>query len=774
MWTPFAVRVALKRWKDSRQLGSTLGELLDATVSARAERDLEIPSQDSSADLPRASVLAIASAMAFEMLFVDGQATCSFDAMGATLKRAICLCSDVYGADGLNSSQFTDLLRKHDLVQRTAENFRWNHQLVAGALAAQHLASKWRQHLRALKQPLADDAWVFATRYVPKSDLDEYLGELFHADLMLGAGATAELPVSERGRGLQHIFKALQPGQPEELQVTGFFALARVGTEPALSYLREMARDRRSDNGFHAARALAYSGDRLFLLELGAEVDRCRQMGWMMSGGKISIWESASLADRIAIARERLTLVMPGEAVNESLSLFGYEASQEDIPLLETHLRAAKNLTAWITALRVIKTGDHDRAQYLLEETLSEESDSASKATIMTAGHSLGLSVDIDEAFSLLIDLSSEGSEDSSYVVASHDLIKKVLGELPLTMSIHRAVEEQLPTSTGEKKSCFWQLATRIESPMLALVALDIFDTDLESVGMAANFFLAHQTLRDKHHDSLQAAIDLYLTDKENWFTFNSWRVLALAAELGFTLRTAELLQRMILRLTELRELVESGTMPTFDKSEEHFARNFTIDSARFCLEQYAGYLVSGAVGAGDLLPSNVLLKFLHFELARSTPGKEIVNAYREIDPDLLDEEMDLVQDKWAQRADLEMVCEFGLTDRRLELLRTHLRETYGHPAALGFVQRALEKCWNASTCTMVVETIADFEDWPEDWQQFFWDFIHMVGARVTATDRSLIEHHLDLAKTAFARRVLRVWRQATLESRIGLSRLET
>ncbi|MDZ4332098.1 MAG: restriction endonuclease [Pseudomonas sp.] len=774
MWTPFAVRVALKRWKDSRQLGSTLGELLDATVSARAERDLEIPSQDSSADLPRASVLAIASAMAFEMLLVDGQATCSFDAMGATLKRAICLCCDVYGTGGLNSSQFTDLLRKHDLVQLTAENFRWNHQLVAGALAAQHLASQWRKHLRALKQPLADDAWVFATRYVPKSDLDEYLSELFHADLMLGAGATAELPVGERGRGLQHIFKALQLGQPEELQVTGFFALARVGTEPALSYLREMARDRRSDNGFHAARALAYSGDRLFLLELGAEVDRCRQMGWMMSGGEISIWESASLADRIAIARERLTLVIPGEAVNESLSLFGYEASQEDIPLLETHLRAAKNLTAWITALRVIKTGDHDRAQYLLEKTLSEESDSASKAAIMTAGHSLGLSVDVDEAFSLLIDLSAKVSEDSSFLLTRSDLIKKVLGELPLTMSIRRVVEAQLPTSTGEKKSNFWQLATHIESPTLALVALDMFSNDLKSVGMAANFFLAHQTLRNEHHDALQVAINRYLTDKANWFTFNSWRVLALAAELEFTPRTAEPLHRMILRLTELRELVEGGTMPAFEKSEEHFVQDFTVDSARFRLREYASYLVTGAVGAAGVLPSDVLVKFLHFELASSTPGNEIINAYHEIDPDLLDDEMELVRDKWAQRAGLEMVCEFGLTDRRLELLRTHLRETYCHPMALGSVKRALEKCWNASTCTMVVETIADFEDWPEDWQQVFWDFIRMVGARVTAADRSLIERHLDLAKTAFARRVLRLWLQATLDSRVGLSRLET
>ena len=774
MWTPFAVRIALKRWKSSRQLGDTLGDLLDAIVSARADRDLEISSQDSSSDLPRASVLAIASAMAFEMLVVDGQAACSAGAIGATLKRAMCLCSNVLGADGLNSSEFIGLLRKHDLVQRTPdESFQWNHQLVAGALAARHLASQWRQHLSTLQQPLADDAWVFATRCIPESDLDEYLDEVFQADLMLGARATAELPLGDRDRSMQHITKALQPERPEELQVMGFFALARVGTERALSILQKMAEDRRSDIGYQAARALAYSGDRSFLLELGAEVDRFRRMGWIMSGGEIAIWESASLADRIATARERLVLVTPGEPANESLSLIGCDTSQEDLPLLETHLYAANDITAWSTALRAIRSGDHDRAQSLLNEALSELTSSATKATIITAGHKLGLLVDVDEAFSLLMDLSSEGSQDGANVLNRSDLVEKVLAELPLTTTIRRTVEGQLPTSTGEKKVSLWQLATHVESPTLALAAIDTFDNDPENVGMAANFFLAHQTHRDDHYDALQAAIDRYLQDKANWFTFNSWRTLVLAAELGFTARTSGLLQKMILRLAELLELAEAGTMPTFEESEAHVAQDFKIDSARTHLQHYVGYLVPGAVGANGLLPPPVLLKFLHFDLASSTPGKEIVNVYRGMDPTLLDDELESVRDAWAQRAGLEMMCEFGLTDRRLELLRTHLRETYCHPAALDSVKKALEKCWNTSACTMVVETIADFEDWPEEWQQFFWDFIRMVGVRLTSADKSLVERHLALAKTAFAQRILRIWRQATLDSRVGLSRLD-
>lgn len=123
--------------------------------------------------------------------------------------------------------------------------------------------------------------------------------------------------------------------------------------------------------------------------------------------------------------------------------------------------------------------------------------------------------------------------------------------------------------------------------------------------------------------------------------------------------------------------------------------------------------------------------------------------------------------------ADLKLVCEFGLTDRRLELLRTHFKEFYCHPAALGTIEKAFEKCWDARACAMVVETVAAFEEWPEKWQQCFLRFIRMVGLKVTGEDRNFIEHHLALAKTDYARRVLRIWRQATIDSRVGLSRLE-
>lgn len=772
MWTPFAVRVGLKRWKEARQLGNTLGDLLEAIVSERAERDLEIVSLDKSVEFPKASVLAIASAMAFQMIVVDGQVGCPANSIVGTLKRAARRCSDALGADGLNSSQIIGLLQKHDLVQRTSDDsFQWNHQLVAGALAGRHLASRWKQHLGMLQQPLADDAWVFATRHAPQSELDEYLGELFHADLMLGARATTELPFEERDRSLKYLGKALQPGQPEGLRVRALFALSRVGTDRALSLLRKLKEEPRDELGFQAARALAYAGDREFLRELGAEMDHRREVGWMESGGEIAIWETASLADRIAIARERLTSVPPGEPVNESLSLVGADASLADVPLIELHFRASKDLTAWRTALKAMKRGDADRAQALLDESLASVTESLTKAEMTTMGVELGLSVDVDTAFLLLMDLCAGESQTTETAILSGELVEKVLGNVPLTTAIRNAVVDQLSTGTRQKKSRLWQLATRIESPVIARVALDSFARGFDSVGMAANFFLAHQSLREAHRGAIEEALERYLQDRRVWFTFDSWRALVLVAEMGLTERTAAVLQQMLVRLVSLLETAENGAMPKFDESEAHIANGFEVASARIRLKRYVGPLAPAAVAAQEFLPTSLLLKFLHFDLTHATPGKAIVEVYRGMDQTLIDDELESVRDPWAQRAGLEMVCEFGLTDRRLRLLRIHLEKTYCHLAALGVVQRALEKCWSSQACAMVVETVAGFDAWPQEWEQCFWDFVAMVETRITPADRDLVDHYIPLAKTPFAGRILQIWGQATLGSRVGLSR---
>jgi hypothetical protein len=267
--------------------------------------------------------------------------------------------------------------------------------------------------------------------------------------------------------------------------------------------------------------------------------------------------------------------------------------------------------------------------------------------------------------------------------------------------------------------------------------------------------------------------VERWLENKANWFTFNSWRVLDLAAEIGLTEKNLEQLQAMVLRLVELLDLSEDGEVPEFNESEEHVAREFKLDTAKYRISRYAGFLVRAAVGAYGRLPPDVLIKFLHFDLANSSPGKEIMDVYRGMPSELIDDELETVRDAWTQRSALEMVCEFGLTDRRLELLRTHLEDVYCHLAALGSLKKALEKCWSSVACKMVVETISEFEEWPEECQQFFWGFIRMVSERITAEDKDLVESYLPLAKTDFAIRVLSIWRQNTIDSRVGLSRSE-
>ena len=209
--------------------------------------------------------------------------------------------------------------------------------------------------------------------------------------------------------------------------------------------------------------------------------------------------------------------------------------------------------------------------------------DSTSKADVIMAGQSLGLQVDAGEAFSHLLELCAEESKNSEAYRLGCSLVENVFKKLPLTKSICHKIEGELSTSSGAKKSIFWQLANQIESSKIALVALDTFTNDLESVGMAANYFLAHHALREEHRDVLQTKVDEFLTVKSNWYTFESWRTLSLVAELGLSPKIAELLQNMILRLSELLDMFEDGTLPNFDESEEYIAQGYGLTSRFVC-----------------------------------------------------------------------------------------------------------------------------------------------------------------------------------------------
>src|SRR5690606_24374492 len=166
--------------------------------------------------------------------------------------------------------------------------------------------------------------------------------------------------------------------------------------------------------------------------------------------------------------------------------------------------------------------------------------------------------------------------------------------------------------------------------------------------------------------DELVKAGEAFIADKANWFTFGAWRVMELLAALRFTKAASNSLCEMILRLLHLLEMAERGRMPDFEPTEAHLAHGFEVDNARIRLQRYAGPLIPGVISAIQHLPTEVVVQLLRFDLASSSPGKELEQVLPHIDPALLDETLVSITDRWAQRSALEMACASGLTQCRL------------------------------------------------------------------------------------------------------------
>lgn len=152
------------------------------------------------------------------------------------------------------------------------------------------------------------------------------------------------------------------------------------------------------------------------------------------------------------------------------------------------------------------------------------------------------------------------------------------------------AVESHFAVSKGERKNCLWQMATKIDSPVIASAALNAFDDDIECVGMASNFFISHEAIRNEYRLTLQSKIEGYLKYRPHWFTFNSWRVLALAAEVGFTNNSLDYLKQMIFRLVELLGVYEEGKLLELHEDEAHISDDLNTGYLRYRLDDYAGF----------------------------------------------------------------------------------------------------------------------------------------------------------------------------------------
>ncbi|WP_133678336.1 hypothetical protein [Paludibacterium purpuratum] len=674
----------------------------------------------------------------------------------------------------MKEAEVVELLARHELVYiSTSGHLNFGHQLLAGALAASELSRTWQKHAKSMTNHVADDAWIFAARMTPHEQVADYLEAMFNTDLMLGARAARELPSEFHKHAERFLEQSIAATSPEAVRVRGLFALAALGTPSAIATLRKFSVDTRAEEQHIAQRALAAAGDLDFLRQLLPEVDRMKSAPVKISGGEIRIWETAPLSLRLDLARQRLSECTLGEPVRESLFLLAYERAPNDTEIIEKHFRAARDWTAWQSGLFAMHATSSVRAKELLDEALLEAMTPVDKSHLIRTAALIGINIDLRMAFECATsEPSADEMKDDAAVILSR-LVSDVVIKHELPSDLVAVVERELPCSSGDRRIRLWQIATGCKISSIAGYAVSCIEEWGSDLGYACNYFIEQSELRDTARWQLLDLCERGLRNEKKWYEWHAWRALTLVGELGFSVKTAGQLSAMIQRLTRIRRATENNDITSLSSDDAEVLNSTSPKYAKSRLNTCAAQLIQAASQARAFLSEEVLLSLLYFDTDNyDGVAEHLRDALSDLSDAAIDEVLSQLKDSQTRRSGLVAVCARGATQIRIQLLALELSQGYGHPAVMSFVKQAIEACWCKSVCEMVVKVVASIPIWPDVDTQFFWDFARAVGRRIAPDDRAVIEAHIAVARTAFAQRLLELWRDQTSSDRIGLARL--
>ncbi|WP_315338223.1 hypothetical protein [Pseudomonas grimontii] len=770
LWTPFSIKVAMDVWKIKSAIPSTLGEMIEVLLKSRSIRN----STFLQSKIHSTVLLQIASSLAFQCIFINKRLEFSLCEAGKWIRESKERCSDALGVGDLKETEIVDFLVYQELLSISERGYiGFGHQLLAGSLSAATLAQKWPNHLDSLHESVADDAWVFAARLVAREHMENFLRAVLDADVVLGARVARELPSDLQDVAEEILSRSIGPGVSEIFRLQGLYALGKLGTAKAMSRLREATREADSQIRYSALQALASAGDAIYLRGLLPEIDKFKSTPIKISGGNFSIWKSAPLSMRISLARERLSQCSAGEPVGECLLLLAYEKDPNDVPVIERHLRAASDFTAFQIGLYTLHLVAPSQAKKFYDEVLIEHVELHDRAMLIRAAADIGIDIDIRMAFECAVadSISCESDTHSEYYLQK--LISDVLKNAELPNDIVCVVERDLPHATGPRKSRLWQLAQRCDSHAIFLYAWSCIDKWTLERGSACNYFIERLQSALIPKPELLDLCEKRLSEEENLFDWTIFRVFELVGGLGFTSRATTVLSKMIEQLTRIRHAVDNKDYSCLSVADLQVFNSIKSEHIHIHLGRLAAGIIPAASKARHLLSREHLLLLLHFQ----TNGYEgLVEFQREMLSDVedvyVDGELSLIIDRWARLSVLLVLSNRKPTNSRVKLLEVELRASYAHPAALHIICQAVENCWCEEVLHMVLSTVVSIPIWREQDTQFFWDFFRMVAKLLRIEDVPAIESSIQFVKTPFAEKIINMWKEYASGEKIGMARI--
>ncbi|MBI3714084.1 MAG: restriction endonuclease [Burkholderiales bacterium] len=768
LWTPFSVEVGLACWRLDSALPATLGEMIEKLIYSRCKKDAEVSSQLVGQDV----VLKLASALAFNSLVNQSQLGCAEVEAGKWIRDAKSSCSDVLGVADMSELYVIALLRHHDLLHLSATGFySFGHQLLIGALAAPILACNWKDHLRSTEDALADDAWIFASRLIPHSEVSEFLEEMFRADLLLGARVARELPEKHHRDAEQFIFKSIANEASEILRLHGIAALSELATPGAIAKLKELSSVSKPQTIEHHAKcALAATSDMDLLRRILPEVESMRAFPGTMSGGVIRIWEEAPYSSRLRVARDWLAVCQPGINVKESLALVAYERNPNDSELIQRQLVAEMDLDQWRHVLYALNQILPARAIEIFEENLAEAKLPKLRAMLIQLAAGIGIPFDLRLAFDCALSDLADEQPDSLVEHELFNLINNVIAKTTLPPELIAIVERELALTENVKSGRLWAIAGCFDSATVAAIAetrLGAWGSDL---GYVCNYFLQQSQLMNTRKRQILNHCEGGLQRESCWHNWHTGRVLDLAGTIGFTPKIVASLSAMVEQLTRIRIANETNQIASLLSIDLDLIRTTSPEHIEFALSRFASVLTKICSKAKDSLSCDIKLALLYFDQTTFAGFNESHDLLRGIANDDIDDVLKKIKNPHARLSSLCRACEFGATNIRINLLAGELANYIAVPFKLNFLSKAIDRCWCDELLQIVIDTVARTQF---RWQfNLIWEFTEMVAKKLEPCDKDRINVALQKVRDSTSKKILESWRDTAVGTRFGLSRL--
>lgn len=617
---------------------------------------------------------------------------------------------------------------------------------------------------------MSDDAWIFAARLVSPDEVFDYLDALFKVDLILGARAARDLSPSAHQYAIEVLNRCAAIGVPEPLRVQSVFALAALASPEAIDLLQTMTDDSASDVFYAARSAFATTGNPAFLKDLLNKVELMTAAPIQISGGDIAVWQSAPLAKRLDAARQRLAERKPGDYAGESLILIASERDKNDVELIESHLQAAKDFKAFGKALYALNALAPDRAKAAVDRAVSDDGTSAYKARLLRTASLAGVTIDIHAACQCIIsDELSKSDPHESHAITQ--LVEDVIAKSTIPLDVIDIVARELPKSIGERREHLWGLALGCKSVVIADFAASCIEAWKDDVWSACNYFLHHLDVARERQASLRAACEAGLKRDPEWWSTRTEKALALMAQLGFSDEETVLLSSIAERFNRIRESIENETLSSLPPDDSAMLRVFS-SHPHIGLEMTAASFLPVIAQVHHALPAKSLINLLRIEFHSNSAPEELQETLSDHSDDDIDAVLEDIQNPMALAKSLVAMCPRGATEIRIKLLDHLLRTHHTHPAIMHQVCQAVESCWSLPVLEMIVKAVSAIPTWSDFDIQIFWSFARLVGRRVSNGDEVIIEAAKVHAKTAFAERILELWRIQASQERIGLGAL--